>query len=42
MFEGFVFIAALAGFEVLASKFGTSSRDSEDWYTHSGPTKVSS
>ncbi len=40
MFEGFVFVAAIAGFEVLASRFGKTSRDSEDWFTHAGPTKV--
>lgn len=40
MVEGFVFVAGLVGFEVLAARFGKSTRDAEDWFTHAGPTAV--
>lgn len=32
--EGLVFIAGLAGFEILAARFGKTSRDGEDWVAH--------
>ncbi|MGI8407891.1 MAG: hypothetical protein ACR2L3_05215 [Actinomycetota bacterium] len=40
MVEGLVFVAGLVGFEVLAARFGASTRDAEDWYTHPAPTAV--
>ena len=40
MFEGLVIVAALGGFELLAARYGISSRDSEDWNNHSGPVAV--
>ena len=40
MIEGLVFVAALGGFELLAARYGRSTRDSEDWNTHSGPVAV--
>jgi hypothetical protein len=40
MVEGFVFVASLVGFEVLAARFGKSTRDAEDWFTHAGPTSA--
>lgn len=33
MVEGLVFVAGVMGFEVLAARFGTSTRDGEDWTT---------
>jgi hypothetical protein len=34
MVEGLVFVAGIVGFEVLAARFGKSTRDGEDWGAH--------
>jgi hypothetical protein len=35
--EGLVFFGAVVGFEVLAARFGKSTRDGEDWSYQTGP-----
>ena len=40
MYEALVFIVALGVFALLAARFGSSTRDSEDWNRHSGPVAV--
>jgi hypothetical protein len=36
MVEGLVFLAGVAGFEILAVRYGKDSRDGDDWVDHSG------
>lgn len=40
MVEGFVIVAGVVGFDLLAARFGKSSRDAEDWHTHVTPLAV--
>ena len=35
--EGLVIFGAVVGFEVLAARFGKSTRDGEDWQLPAGP-----
>lgn len=37
MVEGLIILGMIAGFEILAARFGRSSRDGEDWTERYGP-----